>query len=140
MADLTISINEKVIIDGNDRGVYTSQTIPNITGIDNRILTCPTGSVTTLFGINPSPSSSGTFLTGSIQYARVTNKSPNLIQLLVSLETQDIWFTINTGSSFMVSTNASSSNSVDFILPNISSVGVEPSGSSSIVEYFVATS
>ena len=49
MADLTVLINEKITLDGNDRGVLTTQTITNINNIDNRILTIPTSSYTSLF-------------------------------------------------------------------------------------------
>ena len=38
MADLTVQINEKITLDGNDRGVYTTQTITGVNNIDNRIL------------------------------------------------------------------------------------------------------
>lgn len=140
MADLTVYINEKINLDGTDRGVYTSQTISNINGIDNRILNCPSGSITTLFNINTSPTSSGAFSTGSIKYARITNKAIVPIQLIISSDTQDFWFTVNTGSSFLVSTNASGSNSTNFSLPSILSMGIEPSGSSATIEYFIATS
>jgi hypothetical protein len=140
MADLTIYINEKINLDGTDRGVHTSQTLSDINGIDNRILNCPSGSITTLFNINTTPTSSGTFPTGIIKYARITNKALTPVQLIVSSDTQDFWFTVNTGSSFLVSTNASSSNSIDFSLPSILGIGIEPSGSSATIEYFIATS
>ena len=35
MANLTVLINEKITLDGNDRGVLTTQTITNINNIDN---------------------------------------------------------------------------------------------------------
>ena len=38
MADLTVLINEKITLDGNDRGILTTQTISNINNVDNRIL------------------------------------------------------------------------------------------------------
>ena len=119
MADLTIFINEKINLDNNDRSILTTQIISGINNINNRIMNCPSGSITTLFNINTSPTSSGTFTTGSIKYARITNKSLVPIQLLISSDIQSSWFTVNTGSSFLVSTNASGSNSSDFILPNI---------------------
>ncbi len=139
MADLTIYISEKINIGDTDRGVYTTQTISGINNIDNRIMNCPSGSITTLFSINTSPTSSGTFTTGSIKYARVTNKSLVPIQLLISSNAQSFWFTVDTGSSFFTSTNASGSNSSNFILPSISGVSIEPSGSSATIEYFIAT-
>jgi hypothetical protein len=139
MADLTIYINEKITLDGTERGVLTTQTITGINNIDNRIMNCPSGSTTTIFTISDTPTSAGSFATSSIQYARVTNKSLVPIQLSISSDTQDFWFTVNTGSSFLVSTKASGSNSTDFILPNITDVSITPSGSSATIEYFIAT-
>jgi len=140
MADLTLYISEKITLDNTDRGVYTTQTISGINNIDNRIMTCPSGAITTIFTISDTPTSAGSFATGSIQYARVTNKSTVPIQLLVSSDLQDFWFTVSTGSSFLVSTQASGSNSTDFTLPNILDIGIEPSGSNAVIEYFIATS
>lgn len=139
MADLTVYINEKITLDGNDRGILTTQTISNISNIDNRVMNCPSGSITTLFNLSTTPTSSGTFTTGSIKYARVTNKSTTPVQLLVASDLQNFWFTVNAGNSFLVSTNASGSNPVNFTLPSILNIGVEPSGSSATIEYFIAT-
>ena len=36
MADLTIYLNEKITLDGNDRGVLSTQTITGINNVDNR--------------------------------------------------------------------------------------------------------
>ena len=139
MADLTIYINEKITLDGNERGVLSTQTIPGINNIDNRIMTCPSGAITTIFTVSNTPTSAGSFATSSIQYARVTNKSLVPIQLSISSSNQNFWFTVNTGSSFLVSTKASGSNSTNFVLPNITDVRIEPSGSSATIEYFIAT-
>jgi|LakMenEpi03Aug12_release.lakeMendotaPanAssembly.Ray.scaffolds.fasta_scaffold191642_2 hypothetical protein len=139
MADLTIYINEKITLDGTERGVLTTQTITGINNIDNRIMTCPSGSTTTIFTVSDTPTSAGSFATSSIQYARVTNKSIVPIQLSIASSNQNFWFTVNTGNSFLVSTKASGSNSTDFILPNITNVSITPSGSSATIEYFIAT-
>ena len=61
MADLTVLINEKITLDGNDRGILTTQTIPGINYIDNRTFTIPTGSVTTIFSLS-NTNSAGTYL------------------------------------------------------------------------------
>jgi hypothetical protein len=75
MADLTVYINEKITIDGTERGVLTTQTVSNINSIDNRILNIPTGSYTGLFNFEPSNTDAGVYPTGSFKYGRITNKS-----------------------------------------------------------------
>ena len=52
MADLTIFINEKISLDNNDKGIVTTQTISNISYVDNRTLNITSGSVTTLFSLS----------------------------------------------------------------------------------------
>ena len=52
MADLTIFINEKISLDNNDKGIVTTQTISNISYVDNRTLNIISGSVTTLFSLS----------------------------------------------------------------------------------------
>jgi hypothetical protein len=144
MADLTIQINEKIILDGTDRGVLTTQTISNINNIDNRILTCPSGSYTGLFLFNPSNIDAATFSTGSFKYGRVTNRSTVPVKLLVQTNgNSNYTFLINPSNSFFLS-NTSASGSM---LPTssftfndyINEIQVQPSGSSATIEYFIAT-
>tara|TARA_R110000868_G_C10582784_1_gene738787 strand:+ start:136 stop:588 length:453 start_codon:yes stop_codon:yes gene_type:complete len=149
MADLTIYINEKITLDGNDRGVLTTQTISNINSVDNRILSIPTGSYTPLFYFNPSDIDAGTFSTGSFKYGRITNKSSTVpIQVRVTADTvpsslTNTSFVIAPGNSFFLSTTAitgSSPGSNVFIFNQyINYVSVAPSGSSASIEYFIAT-
>ena len=148
MADLTVLINEKITLDGNDRGVLTTQTITGINNIDNRIITAPTGSYTPLFSFeSDSFYNPGTFLTGSFQYGRITNKSNTLIELRVIFNDSPYTasFAITPGNSFMLSSTkfaaGSMSNPSDnFVFPQtISSITIQPSGSSAKIEYFIAT-
>ena len=102
MADLTVLINEKITLDGNDRGVYTTQTITGINYIDNRNFSIPSGSVTTIFSLS-STNGAGTFVTSSFQYARLTNKSTTVpIKLIISSSTEASSYLINTGSSYLI--------------------------------------
>jgi hypothetical protein len=144
MADLNIQINEKITLDGTDRGVLTTQTISNINSIDNRILTCPSGSYTGLFYFDPSNVDAATFSTSSFKYGRVTNRSAVPVKLLVQTNgNSNYTFLINPSSSFFLS-NTSTSGSV---LPSgnftfndyINDISIEPSGSSATIEYFIAT-
>jgi hypothetical protein len=144
MADLNIQINEKITLNGTDRGVLTTQTISNINNIDNRILTCPSGSYTGLFLFNSSSIDAATFSTGSFKYGRVTNRSAVPVKLLVQTNgNSNYTFLINPSNSFFlsntsVSGSALSTNSFTFN-DYINEVQVQPSGSSATIEYFIAT-
>ena len=149
MADLTIYLNEKIILDGNDRGVMSTQTITGVNNVDNRILNVPTGSYTPLFYFNPSNVDAGTFTTGSFKYGRITNKSSSVpIQVRITAETSpsaltNTSFIIAPGNSFFLSTTAitgSSPGSNTFTFNQyVYYVSVAPSGSSASIEYFIAT-
>jgi len=145
MADLTVQINEKITLDGNDRGVYTTQTITGVNNIDNRILNIPTGSYTPLFYFDPSNIDAGTFSTGSFKYGRITNKSSS-VPIQVRISTNDIQntsFIVTPGNSFFLSTTAitgSSPGSDVFVFDQyVYYISISPSGSSSKIEYFIAT-
>jgi hypothetical protein len=149
MADLTIFINEKITLDGNDRGVLTTQTISGVNNIDNRTLSIPTGSYTPLFYFNPSGIDAGTFSTGSFKYGRITNKSSVPIQVRVTADTvppstlANTSFIVAPGNSFSLSTTAitgSSPGSNIFVFNQyIYYISASPSGSSASIEYFIAT-
>ena len=146
MADLTIQINEKITLDKNDRGVYTTQTISDINSIDNRILTCPTGSYTGLFYFNPSTIDAAVYPTSSFKYGRITNKSSVPVQLVVNMTTgvtsSNTSFIIASGSSFLLSTTAATGSlpgNVFIFNQYINLISVIPSGSSATIEYFIAT-
>jgi hypothetical protein len=140
MADLTVLINEKITLNGNDRGILTTQTILGINYIDNRTFTIPTGSVTTLFSLS-NINSAGTFITSSIQYIRLTNSSTTNtpVKLIVSSSTEAMSYLINTGSSYMISTSKTTGSLTGMLFNDIVSVKAEPSGSSAKIEYFIAT-
>jgi hypothetical protein len=150
MADLTIQINEKITLDKNDRGVYTTQTISDINNVDNRILNIPTGSYTPLFYFSPTDIDAGTFPTGSFKYGRITNKSSTVpIQVRVTADTvpsstlMNTSFIVAPGNSFFLSTTAvtgSSPGSNVFVFNQyVYYVSASPSGSSATIEYFIAT-
>jgi hypothetical protein len=74
MATFTSQIFEILTLNGDNVGSSVTQTINGINYVDNRILSVPTGSVTTLFSMDSVPGA-GTFVTSSVQYIRVTNNS-----------------------------------------------------------------
>jgi len=150
MADLKIIIEEKLVLEGVDRGATTTQTIANINSVDNRVLNIPTGSYTPLFYFDPTNIDAGTFTTSSFKYGRVTNKSSVVpIQVRVTADTvppstlMNTSFIVAPGNSFFLSTTAatgSSPGSNIFVFNQyVYYVSVSPSGSAATVEYFIAT-
>ena len=144
MGDFTLQIQERISLEGTERGSDFSQTITGINYTDNRILNTFSGSETTIFSLSDIEGA-GTFLTSSLKYARVSNYSTDTpINLKVSSSTEQMNFKIDAGRSFMLSNSEitgsilSGSDSV-FTYDNIASLKIEPSGSSAKIEYIIAT-
>lgn len=139
MAIFTLKITEQLTLNGDDVGSSVTQTISNINYIDNRILSIPTGSVTTIFSMDSVPGA-GTFVTSSFQYGRITNNSTVVpIKLIVSSSTEAMSFLIATGSSFMLSTSKITGSTTGLLFSDIKSVKVEPSSSAASIEYYILT-
>lgn len=140
MADLNISIKEQIILDGTERGTEFRHVIPNITAIDNRILTAKSGSEIEIFSFGNS-NGAGTFVTSSFKYGRISNHSTTDIKLQVSSSTEALSFNINKNGSFMLSTTeiTGSIATGSFVYDDIVSIKLEPSGSDAKVEYYIAT-
>ena len=140
MADFTLLIRERVLLEGTERGTDYHLTIPDIENYDNRIVTIPTGSETTIFEYSDKPGS-GTFSSGSFKYGRISNYSSTVpINLKVSSSSELMNFSIAAGGTFMLSTSdITGSLTNTFSYDDIMSVFVEPLSSSAKVEYFIAT-
>ena len=140
MADFTLLIRERVLLEGTERGTDYNLTIKNIENIDNRIVTIPSGSETTIFKYDDTPGA-GTFTSGSFKYGRISNYSTTVpLNLKVSSSTELLNFSIAAGGTFMLSTSEITGSSINtFAYDDIASVSVEPSGSNAKVEYFIAT-
>jgi hypothetical protein len=139
MATFTSQIFEILTLNGDNVGSSVTQTINNINYVDNRILSVPTGSITTLFSMDSVPGA-GTFVTSSIQYVRITNNSTvTPIKLIVSSSVEAMSFLIATGSSYMMSTSKMTGSESGFNFADIKSVKLQPSGSVASVEYYIAT-
>jgi hypothetical protein len=139
MAIFTLKITEQLTLNGDDVGSSVTQTISNINYIDNRILSIPSGSVTTIFSMDSVPGA-GTFVTSSFQYGRITNNSTVVpIKLIVSSSTEAMSFLIATGSSFLLSTSKITGSITSLNFGDIKSVKIEPSGSAASIEYYILT-
>ena len=139
MANFTLKIIEQLTLNGDDVGSSVTQTISNINYIDNRILSIPTGSVTTIFSMDSVPGA-GTFVSSSFQYGRITNNSTVVpIKLIVSSSTEAMSYLIATGSSFLLSTSKITGSTTGLLFNDIKSVKIEPSGSEASIEYYILT-
>ena len=139
MATFTSQIFEILTLNGDNVGSSVTQTINNINYVDNRILSVPTGSVTTLFSMDSVPGA-GTFVTSSVQYVRVTNNSTiTPVKLIVSSSTEAMSFLIATGSSYMMSTSKMTGSISGLNFDDIKSIKVQPSSSAASIEYYIVT-
>jgi hypothetical protein len=139
MATFTSQIFEILTLNGDNVGSSVTQTINNINYVDNRILSVPTGSVTTLFSMDSAPGA-GTFVTSSVQYIRVTNNSSvTPIKLIISSSTEAMSYLIATGSSYMMSTSKMTGSTSGLNFDDIKSVKVQPSSSAASIEYYILT-
>jgi hypothetical protein len=139
MATFTSQIFEILTLNGDNVGSSVTQTINNVNYVDNRILSVPTGSVTTLFSMDSIPGA-GTFVTSSIQYVRVTNNSTvTPVKLFVSSSTEAMSYLIATGSSYMISTSKMTGSTSGLTFNDIQSVKVQPSSSAASIEYYIVT-
>ena len=139
MATFTSQIFEILTLNGDNVGSSVTQTINNVNYVDNRILSVPTGSVTTLFSMDSSPGA-GTFVTSSVQYVRVTNNSTvTPVKLIVSSSTEAMSYLIATGSSYMISTSKMTGSTSGLAFNDIQSVKVQPSSSAASIEYYIVT-
>ena len=140
MADFTLQIKERVLLEGTERGTNYNVQFLILVYFDNRILNAPSGSEVTIFSLSDI-NGAGTFVTSSLKYARVTNHSTTIpINLRVSSSKSNMSYSVGTEGSFMLSTSdVTGSNSINFTYDDIVSLKVEPSGSNAKVEYFIVT-
>ena len=139
MATFTSQIYEILSLNGDDVGSSVVNTINNVNYVDNRILSVPSGSVTTLFSFDSVPGA-GTFVTSSVKYVRVTNNSTTTpVKLIISSSTEAMSYLITTGSSYMMSSTQMTGSTTGLSFNDVKSVKVEPSGSSASIEYYIVT-
>jgi hypothetical protein len=139
MATFTSQIYEILTLNGDNVGSSVTQTINNVNYVDNRILSIPANSVTTLFSMDAVPGA-GTFVTSSIQYIRITNNSTVApVKLIISSSTEAMSYLVATGSSYMMSTSKMTGSTSGLSFSDVKSVKAEPSGSSASIEYYIVT-
>ena len=142
MADLNVLIRERINLEGTERGTDYNLSLSDINHIDNRIINCPSGSITTIatFG---TASGAGQFIGEDIKYIRISNYSlTNSCKLkLFNDQDEKANFIIEPKGSFILSSYfQSSDNDVSpGITEFITTMQIIPSGSDVKIEYFIAT-
>ena len=139
MATFTSQIFEILTLNGDNVGSSVTNTINDINYVDNRILSIPTSSITTLFSMDSVPGA-GTFVTSSVKYVRVTNNSTIVpVKLIISSSTEAMSYLISAGSSYMIATSKMTGSESGFSFNDIKSVKAQPSGSAASIEYYIVT-
>jgi hypothetical protein len=140
-ATLTVSTTETIFLNGNYRSSGVEYTALNITGIDNRIVTIPSGSITELMKFTGSlaGASAGTIVSDSVSYLRLTNleSAGTLYVNLVGAISGSSITEIGPKASFVLN-NTHVSGSAEQLASLKVYVGTNTTGSIDL-EYYIAT-
>jgi hypothetical protein len=140
-ADLTVTINESITLNGYTRSGTNTLTIANVAEVDNRIINVGTAEVDILgFG---SANGQGSFIRTDVKYIRITNlDDTNYVTLGVSKTGADTaFFKLESGKSMMFGTDdievdASGGASGTFV--EADNISAKANGAACDVEMFVA--
>jgi hypothetical protein len=117
-------------------------TVPNVTNVDRRVLTCPQTTSVDLFNINGPTPGAGTFPSSSLKYVRITNLDDTYSVAITTSGSQG-YFTQEltpTASIFIVSSNITSSNFNGTFGDDITSVKAYALSGSANIEYTLINS
>ena len=117
-------------------------TVPNVTNVDRRVLTCPQTTSVDLFNINGPTPGAGTFPSSSLKYVRITNLDDTYSVAITTSGSQG-YFTQEltpTASIFIVSSNITSSKFNGTFGDNIESVKAYAISGSADIEYTLINS
>lgn len=134
-----VKIIEEQILRSNLIKNEITYTISNVTNVDHRIVTCPVSTSIDLFNVNGINPGAGTFPSSSLQYARITNlDDTNSLALIISGSQGNSTQELTPGSStFIVSSNITSSNFNGTFGDDIEAVKVYALNSNIDVEYTI---
>jgi len=140
-ADLTVTINESITLNGYTRSGTNTLTIANVAEVDNRIINVGTSEVDILgFG---SANGQGSFVRTDVKYIRITNlDDTNYVTLGVSKTGADTaFFKLEAGKSMMfgnddIEVDASGGASGTFV--EADNISAKANGAACDVEMFVA--
>jgi len=132
-----IQIIEEQIVRNSINKNEITYTIPNVSNVDHRILTCPATTSIDLFNLNGVNPGAGTFPSSSLKYARISNlDDTNPIAITVSGSqggyTQEL---LPVSTIFIVSPNITSSMFSSSFGDTIQSVSAYAMTGSADIEY-----
>ena len=148
MADLTVTINESVTINGALRGSSNVLTINSITDTFERVVTCPHSNTTTIATFNSNVyGSAGALDLENCKYIRVTNLSDTeVMDLAVVRENTNYQVVMTAGTTHLLcqadtAAIAEADTKPNFpTLEDITSIQVRPRSTNDVdVEIFVAS-
>jgi hypothetical protein len=142
----TVTIQEEQTVKGVKKVNSTKYSIPNVTNIDNRIVTCPNTTSISLFTIDavvPEFPGAGTFISSSLKYSRISNLDdtyPILITVSGSqgtyTQTVPAYTSMFISNAQITASNANKFNTGSGVLTDsINAVFAYASGSNVDVEY-----
>lgn len=132
-----IKITEEQVVRNNVIKNEIAYSIPNVTNIDHRVVTCPNTTSIDLFNLNGLNPGSGTFPSSSLKYARISNLD-NAYSAAVIISGSQGTFTQQlapTSSLFITSPQITSSNFNGGFGDNIESVQIYAISGSVDIEY-----
>ncbi len=148
MADLTVTINESVTINGALRGSSNAITVTGITDTFERVVTCPHSNTTTIATFNSNVyGSAGALDLENCKYIRVTNLSDTAVMdLAIVTENTNYQVVMTAGTSHLLcqadtAAIAEADTTPNFpTLEDITSIQVRPRSTDDVdVEIFVAS-
>ena len=137
-----VKITEEQTVKNNVIKNEITYTIPNITNVDRRILTCPQTTSVDLFNINGPIPGAGTFPSSSLKYVRISNLDDTYSVAITTSGSQG-YFTQEltpTSSMFIVSSNITSSNFSGTFGDDIKSIKIYAISGSANIEYTLINS
>jgi hypothetical protein len=106
MATLTVSISEKLELNGKDRGSVLTKDISSITETFHRILDVGTATAQTILQMDATAANSagGTLLTSNVQYFRITNlDTTNYVAITIQNDsTEEYMVKLDAGQSYIL--------------------------------------
>ena len=131
-------IEEQIVRNSVNKNEIT-YTIPNVSNVDHRILTCPATTSVDLFNLNGVNPGAGVFPSSSLKYARISNlDDATSVAITVSGSkggyTQEL---LPTSSIFIVSPNITSSKFSGSFSDTIQSVSAYATTGSADIEYIL---
>ncbi len=148
MADLTVTINESVTINGALRGSSNAITVTGITDTFERVVTCPHSNTTTIATFNSNVyGSAGALDLENCKYIRVTNLSDTAnMDIAIITENTNYQVVMTAGTSHLLcqadtAAIAEADTTPNFpTLEDITSIQVRPRSTDDVdVEIFVAS-